>query len=180
MNTEKEELKVQKENEVGLSSDEDEDANQYTNSCRFYRNEVPAENDLVFVEIFSMEQAGAYVRLIEYDNIHAFLLYSEVSRQRIKSVKKYISVGKCEMMDVRRVDVKTKSVDLSRKSIKPEDRQDAMDRFKKAKKVHAIMRVTAVALKTNALKLYEDWGWDLYDKFDHAYDAFRIALAEPE
>ena len=42
------------------------------------------------------------------------------------------------------------------------------------------MRVTAVALKTNALKLYEDWGWDLYDKFDHAYDAFRIALAEPE
>jgi len=27
MNTEKEELKVQKENEVGLSSDEDEDAN---------------------------------------------------------------------------------------------------------------------------------------------------------
>jgi translation initiation factor 2 subunit 1 len=127
-----------------------------------------------------MEQAGAYVRLIEYDNIQAFLLYSEVSRQRIKSVKKYISVGKCEMMDVRRVDVKTKSVDLSRKSIKPEDRLEAMERFKKAKKVHAIMRVTAVALKTNALKLYEEWGWDLYDKFDHAYDAFRIALAEPE
>ena len=56
-----------------------------------------------------------------------------------------------------------------------------MDKFKKAKKVHAIMRATAVALKTPVIELYEQWGWDLYDPpFEHAFDAFRIALSEPE
>ena len=55
-----------------------------------------------------------------------------------------------------------------------------MARFKNAKKVHAIMRSCAVQLKTPVEELYEEWGWDLYDKFDHAFDAFRIAVQNPE
>ena len=44
------------------------------------------------------------------------------------------------------------------------------------------MRQTAVKLKTPVLELYERWGWDLYDScgFEHAYDAFRIALSDPQ
>ena len=38
------------------------------------------------------------------------------------------------------------------------------------------MRQTAVKLNKNVEQLYEEFGWDLYDQFDHAYDAFRIAL----
>ena len=30
------------------------------------------------------------------------------------------------------------------------------------------------------IDLYEAYGWDLYDKFDHAYDAFRLCLSDPE
>ena len=26
------------------------------------------------------------------------------------------------------------------------------------------------------IDLYEDFGWDLYDAFDHAYDSFKLAL----
>ena len=29
-------------------------------------------------------------------------------------------------------------------------------------------------------KLYEKFGWDLYDKFEHAYDAFKLAMNDPE
>jgi translation initiation factor 2 alpha subunit (eIF-2alpha) len=26
------------------------------------------------------------------------------------------------------------------------------------------------------LELYEEFGWDLYDKYEHAYDAFRLIM----
>jgi translation initiation factor 2 alpha subunit (eIF-2alpha) len=38
------------------------------------------------------------------------------------------------------------------------------------------MRQTAIKLNTKVEELYEQFGWELYEKFDHAYDAFRIAL----
>jgi len=38
------------------------------------------------------------------------------------------------------------------------------------------MRACAVQLKTPVEELYEEWGWDLYDLFEHALDAFRIAI----
>ena len=68
-----------------------------------------------------MESAGAYVRLPEYNDHEGFLLYSEVSKQRIKSVKKFIRVGKQEIMEVRRVDEKSQSVDVTRKTVKEQE-----------------------------------------------------------
>ena len=86
------------EEESGEDSNNEDQEQMYKNSdlvqCRFYRNKLPNENDLVFVEIDKMESAGAYVRLPEYNDHEGFLLYSEVSKQRIKSVKKFIRVGK--------------------------------------------------------------------------------------
>lgn len=62
------------------SSDMDDGENPYLVKCRFYRAEVPDEGDLVTVVIQKMEQAGAYVHLPEYNDLEAFLLYSEVSK----------------------------------------------------------------------------------------------------
>lgn len=80
------------------------------------------------------------------------------------------------MMEVLRVDEAKMCIDLSKKSIKPEAVETATKRYKKAKQVHTIMRQTAIKLNTKVEELYEQFGWDLYEKFDHAYDAFRIAL----
>lgn len=78
------------------------------------------------------------------------------------------------------MDNKSKSVDVTRKTVKLDEANQKMAYFKNAKKVHAIMRTVAVQLKTPVEELYEEWGWDLYDRFDHAFDAFRIALQDPE
>lgn len=83
-------------------------------------------------------------------------------------------------MEVRRVDAKSRSVDVTRKTVKPAEAKEAKEKYGLSKKVHVIMRATAVILKIPVVELYEEWGWDLYDKFDHAFDAFRMILAEPE
>jgi len=43
-----------------------------------------------------------------------------------------------------------------------------------------ILRLTAFTLQCIVVDLYEDFAWDLYDKFEHAYDALRLCLTDPE
>ena len=52
--------------------------------------------------------------------------------------------------------------------------------FDKSKVVHLIMKLTAFKLKCKLIELYEAFGWDLYDKFDHAYDALKLCLTDPD
>ena len=42
------------------------------------------------------------------------------------------------------------------------------------------MKLTAKLLKCKLIDLYEQFGWDLYDNFDHAYYALKLCLSEPE
>ena len=54
--------------------------------CRFYRNRVPKQTGVVAVITSEIKAIGAYVRLLEYDNIEGFIMASEVSVKRIKTV----------------------------------------------------------------------------------------------
>lgn len=47
---------------------------------------------------------GAYVKLLEYDDIDGMILLSELSRRRIRSIQKLIRVGRNEVVVVLRVD----------------------------------------------------------------------------
>lgn len=47
---------------------------------------------------------GAYVKLLEYDNIDGMILLSELSRRRIRSIQKILRVGRNEVVVVLRVD----------------------------------------------------------------------------
>lgn len=47
---------------------------------------------------------GAYVKLLEFDNIDGMILLSELSRRRIRSIQKLIRVGRNEVVVVLRVD----------------------------------------------------------------------------
>jgi translation initiation factor 2 subunit 1 len=62
-----------------------------------------------------------------------------VTAKRVKSVQKFLKIGKQEMMEVLRVDEDRMGIDLSKKSIQPEAHDYAFKRYKLAKKVHAIM-----------------------------------------
>ena len=81
------------------------------------------------------------------------------------------------MMEVLRVDKKT-YIDLSKKTLMPDQMDEANQRWKKSKKVHEIMIEVSLKLKTPIEELYEQWGWDMYENcgFEHALDAMRVAM----
>ena len=56
--------------------------------CRFYEDEFPEVESLVMVNVRHIAEMGAYVSLLEYNNIEGMILLSELSRRRIRSINK--------------------------------------------------------------------------------------------
>ena len=123
---------------------------------------------------------GAYVSLLEYNNIEGMILLSELSRRRIRSINKLIRVGRHEVVMVLRVDKEKGYIDLSKRRVSAEDVAKLEDRYNKAKSVHSVLRHLADQHKFYLQELYERIAWPLYRKYGHAYDAFKLALMEDE
>jgi translation initiation factor 2 subunit 1 len=72
--------------------------------CRFYENVFPEPEEVVMVNVTEIGEMGAYVTLLEYDNIEGMILLSELSRRRIRSINKLVRVNRTEIVMVIRVD----------------------------------------------------------------------------
>ena len=116
---------------------------------RFYRTELPKRGDMVKVETVEIKELGATVRLLEYGGIEGFIQMSQVSTRRVRSIQKFLKIGRREMMEVLRVDQEKMYIDLSKKSMMPDTREEAEKRWKKSKKVHEIMFEVAMKLKVS-------------------------------
>lgn len=147
--------------------------------CRFYENQYPEVDEVVMVNVQEIAEMGAYVKLLEYDNIEGMVLLSELSRRRIRSIQKLIRVGKNEVAVVLRVDKEKGYIDLSKRRVSAEDIVKCDERYNKSKAVHSILRHCAEKFNISLEELYLSIGWPLSRKYGHAYDAFKISITDP-
>ncbi|KAI6899334.1 hypothetical protein KC348_g17171, partial [Hortaea werneckii] len=112
-------------------------------NCRFYEEKYPEIDSFVMVNVKQIAEMGAYVKLLEYDNIDGMILLSELSRRRIRSIQKLIRVGRNEVVVVLRVDKEKGYIDLSKRRVSPEDIVKCEERYNKSKMVHSILRHVA-------------------------------------
>jgi len=138
------------------------------------------------VNVKRIAEMGAYVHLLEYNNIEGMILLSELSRRRIRSVNKLIRIGKTEPVVVIRVDKEKGYIDLSKRRVAAEDVEKCNEQFSKAKAVNSILRHVADLLRyeTDAQleELYIKTAWHFEEKYKKkasAYDAFKQAVQDP-
>lgn len=155
-------------------------------SSRFYKDKYPEIDDVVMVNVFSIAEMGAYVHLLEYNNIEGMILLSELSRRRIRSINKLIRVGKTEPVVVIRVDKEKGYIDLSKRRVSAEDVEKCTERFAKAKAVNSILRHVAEILEFTSdaqlEELYQKTAWYFEEKYKNkaaAYDFFKLSVTEP-
>ena len=148
--------------------------------CRFYEEEYPETESVVVVQVNEIKTMGAYVSLLEYDNVEGMVLLSELSRRRIRSINKIIRVGKTECVSVLRVDQERGYIDLSKRRASIEDVKKCNERYNKSKAVHSIMRHVAEHLDMSLLELNQKITWPLYKAKGHAYDAFKLAITSQD
>ncbi|KAG8157523.1 hypothetical protein KVR01_012565 [Diaporthe batatas] len=149
-------------------------------NCRFYEEKYPEVDSFVMVNVKQIADMGAYVKLLEYDNIDGMILLSELSRRRIRSIQKLIRVGRNEVVVVLRVDKEKGYIDLSKRRVSPEDIVKCDERYNKSKVVHSIMRHVAEKVQTPIEQLYETIAWPLNRKYGHAIDAFKLSITNPD
>ncbi|TFK46767.1 hypothetical protein OE88DRAFT_1666977 [Heliocybe sulcata] len=113
---------------------------------RYYEQRYPEVDELVMVQVRQIAEMGAYVKLLEYDNIEGMILLSELSRRRIRSIQKLIRVGRNEVVVVLRVDKEKGYIDLSKRRVSPEDIVKCEERYMKSKTVASILRHVASKL----------------------------------
>ena len=117
--------------------------------CRMYEARYPEVDQAVMIQVKSMADSGAYVSLLEYNNIEGMILFSELSRRRIRSISSLIKVGRIEPVMVLRVDKEKGYIDLSKRRVSEEDIQGCEERFNKSKLVHSIMRHVAETMSVD-------------------------------
>lgn len=149
-----------------------------TSSCRFYENKYPEVEDVVMVNVQQIAEMGAYVKLLEYDNIEGMVLLSELSRRRIRSIQKLIRVGKNEVVVVLRVDKEKGYIDLSKRRVNAEEVAMCEERYNKSKAAHSILRHCAEKFGLPLETLYQSVGWPLSKRFGHVYDAFKLSITD--
>ncbi|KAL6949744.1 eukaryotic translation initiation factor 2 subunit alpha [Hanseniaspora vineae] len=149
-----------------------------TTHCRFYENKYPEVDDVVMVNVQQIAEMGAYVKLLEYDNIEGMVLLSELSRRRIRSIQKLIRVGRNEVVVVLRVDKEKGYIDLSKRKVSSEDIIKCEERYQKSKAVNVILRQCAEKYNLPLEKLYETIAWPLSRKYGHCYDAFKMSITD--
>ena len=78
---------------------------------------------MVIVEIVNVNEHGAYVRLLEYNNREALILASSVTRKLVKNVKKLLRVGTQDCMQVVGIDNENGHgfIDLSKRNMQVSD-----------------------------------------------------------
>ncbi|KAG8627568.1 hypothetical protein KVT40_005051 [Elsinoe batatas] len=149
-------------------------------NCRFYEEKYPEIDSFVMVNVKQIAEMGAYVKLLEYDNIDGMILLSELSRRRIRSIQKLIRVGRNEVVVVLRVDKEKGYIDLSKRRVSPEDVVKCEERYNKSKMVHSIMRHVAEKTSVPIEDLYRTIGWPLNKKYGHSIDAFKLSITNPD
>lgn len=132
------------------------------------------------VNVKQIAEMGAYVKLLEYDNIDGMILLSELSRRRIRSIQKLIRVGRNEVVVVLRVDKDKGYIDLSKRRVSQEDVIRCEEKYNKGKMVASIMRHVAEKTETPMETLYSTIGWPLNKEYGNALDAFKMSITNPE
>lgn len=145
-----------------------------------YEAKYPEVDQAVMIQVKSMADSGAYVSLLEYNNIEGMILFSELSRRRIRSISSLIRVGRIEPVMVLRVNKEKGYIDLSKRRVAEEDIQACEERYNKSKLVHSIMRHVAETMELDLEDLYIHVGWPLYRKYGHAFEAFKLIVNDPD
>jgi len=139
----------------------------------YYKNKLPVKGELVMSLIIEIDYMGVTCELLEYGNLKCLMPLSEVSRQRFQAISRLIKIGHKQLLQVINVDVLKGYVDVSKQDINEDDKDVGGMKYKKAKKVHELVKRVALITGVTVDELYENFVWDLYEKYDHPLDAFR-------
>ncbi len=145
------------------------------------RKELPNVGELVVATVDKIFDYGAYVKLDEYENMDAYLPWSEVSTRWIRNIRDAIREGQKIVVKVIRVNRRRKTVDVSLKKVTEGEKKRKMLWWKRYVKAAKIIELIAGKIGKSIDEAYEQVIWKLEDYYgDPMYGLEEALLRGPE
>lgn len=129
-----------------------------------YKEKLPKVGEIVYVKVTQVNDTSATVQLLEYGNSEGIIPYTEVTKRRVRSMGKFIKVGKSEAAQVIRIDEQKGYIDLSKKQVIPAEGEECKARYSKASSVRSVVCHAAEMCKIPAETAMELIAYPLYSK----------------
>ncbi|BCU68553.1 translation initiation factor IF-2 subunit alpha [Sulfolobales archaeon HS-7] len=142
------------------------------------RASLPTEGELVVGTVTKVFDYGSYLVLDEYNNLQAYLPWSEVASKWVTNIKSVIKEKQKIIVKVIRVDQRKNSVDVSLKKVNDDERKKKLLAWKKAQKADKILEIVAKKLGKTEKQAYEEVGWKLEDKFGDIMKGLENAIKD--
>lgn len=129
------------------------------------RKKMPSVGDLVVATVREVFEYGAYVTLDEYNDMQAYLPWSEVASRWVRNIRDLVKEGHKIVVKVIRVHARRGHIDVSLKRVSDNERRNKMIEWKRAQKAEKILEIAAKKLGKTLDEAYEEAGWKIEDYY---------------
>ncbi len=144
------------------------------------RKPLPDAHELVVATVKEIFDYGAYVELDEYNNIKAYLPWSEVASRWVRDIRDVIRENQKIVVKVIRVDRRKGYVDVSLKRVYENEKRRKMLEFKRKQKAEKILEIAAKKIGKTLDDAYREAGWILEDYYGEIYAGMEQAALRGE
>ncbi|MCE4615314.1 MAG: translation initiation factor IF-2 subunit alpha [Desulfurococcales archaeon] len=142
------------------------------------RNPLPSVGELVIGTITNIKDYGAYLKLDEYDNLPAFLPWSEIGARLMRNFNNLYHVGDKIVVKVIRVNRKKMQVDVSLKKVMEGEKRRKMMQFKRRVKATTLVTMVAEKIGASINNAYQEVIWPLENHYGDLMTALEYTVIE--
>jgi len=141
---------------------------------------MPSVGELVVGTVNKIFEYGAYLKLDEYNDIEAYLPWSEVSSKWVKDISEVLKEGQKVVVKVIRVDRRKGHIDVSLKRVSDVEQRSKMVEFKREQRAEKMLEVIAQKLGRSLEDAYREVGWKLEDAYGEIFKGFEEVAVRGE
>ncbi|EJW01477.1 hypothetical protein EDEG_03940 [Edhazardia aedis USNM 41457] len=134
---------------------------------RYYPNKFPQPGSLVMVKVKRITDLGAYVELLEYNNVLGMIVIGELSKKNLRRPTSCVKLNQVEAAFVLKVDEVKGYIDLSRKNITYRETEECYKNYSRAKIAHNVVVYACKNLKWSAQKFYDEFAFKKAQNYDN-------------
>ncbi|MCD6478981.1 MAG: translation initiation factor IF-2 subunit alpha [Candidatus Diapherotrites archaeon] len=142
--------------------------------------EWPEIGEIVVVKVTKVLPYGAFVELLEYDNLQGFIHISQVASRWVKNIRNYVRPNQIRAAQVIHIDRNKHQIDLSLTKVSEAQERAKIEEWELSKRSRKLLEVFAKQQKKPFKTVWKEVAEPLLERYNNLMDAFQEALLEGE
>jgi translation initiation factor 2 subunit 1 len=139
--------------------------------------ELPSVGEVVVCNVNKVLDYGAFVELVEYDNVKGFVHISQVATSWIKNIRNHVKEGQIRAAKVLSIDREKGQIDLSLTKVSPQMQRTRIEEWKQLKRNKKLLELLAEKEHVSFEDAWDAIGVPLLENYDSLQEAFQqVAL----